>query len=604
MKRITRWLASLLSLILLLSLLPVTVLAEEISAVDPWEGAQDALTYYDFQEMAQNNEVSAIKVVEDIVVETDIAVTQNILIGAEAALRVAEEACLTHTGEMFRYEDLELGQANFDRLAEHGVYFLYSQDAGEGEETTYYRELYGSAEKVAAALLDSEKNWSVAILAGDTVLSTDENEEKTITATIHAYGNVIIGENVFLHSGSVSDDGALVKHIYTAEEFAASCGENSPYTDLYIAESITVSGNLETAANIMVAAEKELRVAESAKLIHTGSSYRYADLELGFENFERLAEHGVSFLYDPTENGIYRELYGSVSAAAEAMAGNEWNTVILPDTGQDADIILTGNNTITNLNIFDDVILRDDVSLTVENLTAAEGCDVIREVDTLEELKAAAQEEIVTVIRITGDLTVTAADGVGLTIDKRLEVADGCTVSILAGEFGCDVSEYVPDGYICSSLWVEEESEQSTNGIDGINKVDNLYVVYKKVTNFSQMRAAQNDATVGAIYVAGDFTATTDSDGKTVTITKPIEIGWNESAEKHYDFRVSPHSKLIVTSPFQRFGYEKIGRVGNDNFDEMAEDGICFLMKGNDTRELYGSPDMAQTALVEATESG
>ena len=137
MKRITRWLASLLSLILLLSLLPVTVLAEEISAVDPWEGAQDALTYYDFQELAQNNEVSAIKVVEDIVVETDIAVTQNILIGAEAALRVAEEACLTHTGEMFRYEDLELGQANFDRLAEHGVYFLYSQDAGEGEETTY-----------------------------------------------------------------------------------------------------------------------------------------------------------------------------------------------------------------------------------------------------------------------------------------------------------------------------------------------------------------------------------------------------------------------------------------------------------------------------------
>lgn len=432
MKRTTRWLASLLSVILLLSLLPAVALAEEVSATDPWEDAVDASTYYEFQELAQNSEITAIKVTGDIEISDEITVTQNILIAAEVTLSVAEEACLTHTGEMFRYEDLELG----------------------------------------------------------------------------------------------------------------------------------------------------------------------------FANFERLAEHGVSFLYNPTESGIYRELYGSVSAAAEAMAGKEWNTVVLPDAGQDADIILTGANAVTNLNIFDDVILRDGVSLTVENLTAAEGCDVIREVDTLAELKAAAQEEVVTLIRITADLTVTAVDGVGLTVDKRLEVADGCTVSILAGEFGCDVSEYVPDGYICSSLWVEEETAQSTNGFDGINKVDNLYVVYKKVTNFSEMLDAEDDDAVGAIYLAGNVNATTDSDGNPVTITKPIEIGWDERAEKHYDFSVSPHSKLIVTCPFQRFGYEKIGRVGSDNFDELSEDGICFLMKGNDTRELYGSPDMAQDALEEATESG
>ena len=354
----------------------------------------------------------------------------------EKKLTVSSSACLTHTGEMFRYEDLELGQENFDRLADHGVYFLYSQGTGEDEEMTYYRELYGSAEKAATALLDSETDWMVAILAGETTLSLNADAENRITATVHAYGN----------------------------------------------------------------------------------------------------------------------------------------------------IFLTG-----------------DGSLTAENLNVAEGCDVIREVATRDELEAAAEEDIVTLIRITGDLTVTAENGVGLTIDKKIEAADGVTLSITAGEFGCDVSDYVPAGYICSPLRKDETAKATNGSEENGNLVDNLYVVYKQVTSFSEMQAAQNEDTVGAIYVAGDVTATTDSEGNPVTITKPIEIGWNENAQQHYDLNVT--GILYINAPFQRFGFEKLGRVGMASFDEMAEDGICFLMKNNETRELYGSPDMAQAALEEATAS-
>lgn len=597
MKWTTRWLTLFLHIVLLLGLLSVTALAEEPTEPGPWDGAAEVATVEALKAAAENTEVSAIKVTEDIEVTENITVDKSILVATGKKLTISSAACLTHTGEMFRYEDLDLGQENFDRLAEHGVYFLYNQKTEEGGETTYYRELYGSAEKAAAALLDSEKNWSVAILAGDITLSVDENEPKTITAHVLAYGDVIVEKNVTLQSGGVAGEGGtLVKHIYTADEFAASCGENISYTDLYIAESITVSGDLETAANILVATGKALKVAEDASLIHTGSSYRYEDLELGQANFDRLAEHGVSFLYNPTESGIYRELYGSVSVAATAMAGETWNTVILPDAGQDADIILTGANTVTNLNIFDDVILKDGVSLTVENLTAAEGCDVIREVDTLEELKAAALEEVVTLIRITGDLTVTAENGVGLTVDKKIEVVDSYTLSILAGEYGCDVSTYVPDGYICSPLRKEETAMANNGSEEAGNLVDDVYVVYKQVTNFAEMKKAEEEPTVGAIYLARDIYT-----GSGYTFNKPIEIGWNESAQRHYDLDVA--GVIYINAPFQRFGFEKLGRVGMANFDELSADGVQWLMWSNESRELYGSLDQAMAALREATAS-
>lgn len=597
MKWTTRWLTLFLHIVLLLGLLSVTALAEELTEPGPWDGAAEVATVEALKAAAESTEVSAIKVTEDIEVTENITVDKSILVATGKKLTISSAACLTHTGEMFRYEDLELGQENFDRLAEHGVCFLYNESTGEGEEKTYYRELYGSAENAAAALLDSGKTWFLAILAGDVILSVDENESKTITANVLVYGDVIVEKNVTLQSGGVAGEGGtLVKHIYTADEFAASCGENISYTDLYIAESITVSGDLETAANILVATGKALKVAEDASLIHTGSSYRYEDLELGQANFDRLAEHGVSFLYNPTESGIYRELYGSVSEAAAAMAGETWNTVILPDAGQDADIILTGANTVTNLNIFDDVILKDGVSLTVENLTAAEGCDVIREVDTLEELKVAAQEEAVTLIRITGNLTVIADNGKGLTIDKKIEVVDGYTLSILAGEYGCDVSTYVPDGYICSPLR-KEETVMATNGSEEAgNLVDDVYVVYKQISNFAEMKAAEENPAVGAIYLAGDIYT-----GSEYTFNKPIEIGWDESAQRHYDLNVA--GIIYINAPFQRFGFEKLGRVGMANFDELSEDGVQWLMRSNETRELYGTLDAAMSALTEATAS-
>lgn len=79
MKRTTRWLASLLSVILLLSLLPGAALAEETDASDPWDGAAEVASF-DALKAAKDTEVSAIKITGDIEVTENIEVSQNILI--------------------------------------------------------------------------------------------------------------------------------------------------------------------------------------------------------------------------------------------------------------------------------------------------------------------------------------------------------------------------------------------------------------------------------------------------------------------------------------------------------------------------------------------
>lgn len=226
----------------------------------------------------------------------------------------------------------------------------------------------------------------------------------------------------------------------------------------------------------------------------------------------------------------------------------------------------------------------------------------VREVGNLDELKEAAKDNKTTKIIVTGEIEVNQY----IVVPQKIEVdtEKGGSLTITSGEYGSDVTEYLKDksAYIASPL-----RKNRGNGSDGSkemgNLVDDVYVVYKKVTSFQEMLKAENDPTVGGIYIANDIYATRDDDNKNVTITKPIEIGWNESTNEHYDLKVFMGSVLTVTAPFQRFGFEKIGRVDTQNFREFSKDGIQWLMRGDETRELYGTLTEAMWALSRAQES-
>lgn len=413
---------------------------------------------------------------------------------------------------------------------------------------------------------------------------------------------------------NVVDDVYVVYKVVTNLDDLMTAQNDSDVGAIYIGADIEISGEVEISKPIEIGYNEtanrhyKLTFDTDAKLIHTAGFQRFGYENIGrvgTANFDEMANQELFFLMRSLEdNGAYRVFCGSMDVAQEALyAEDGWTAVTLPDN-----VTLTKGSeesvtcSTTMLFIYGDVKVDEGVTLNYDMLNAPEdsGYTVYREAEDLDELKAAALiEDSVPLIRVTQKLEIKAEEGVGITVPQAIEAGEDVALTIYAGEYGCDVSKYLPEGdeYICSPLRKYPETAQSTNGIEGQNLVDDLYVVYKKASTFQEVMDAEEDDTVGAIYFSGDITA-----GSNETITKPIEIGWDENAGEHYDLTV--FDKLIITCPFQRFGFEKIGRVGNDNFDEMAEDGICFLMKGNDTRELYGSPAMAQAALEEATESG
>lgn len=168
---------------------------------------------------------------------------------------------------------------------------------------------------------------------------------------------------------------------------------------------------------------------------------------------------------------------------------------------------------------------------------------------------------------------------------------------VTGGEYGTGDAEYietvggyVPEGYVFSPLRKADGNGSAELG----NEVDDVYIVYKKVTSQEELVAAEADPNVGAICIAADFEISGE-----VETAKPIEIGGTD--EGHYTLTVAEGGKFVSDAPFQRFGHAGCGRVGLGSFDAMAEAGVQFLLTQDEDgthREFYGSLNDAVTALT------
>ena len=168
-----------------------------------------------------------------------------------------------------------------------------------------------------------------------------------------------------------------------------------------------------------------------------------------------------------------------------------------------------------------------------------------------------------------------------ISVPQALSVVEGVTLTVRNGEYATDIRTLegaaVPDDYKASPLHKRVEDE-SYSGNDG---VDDYVVVYRAVDDAGELAEAL-EAGEG-IYFAESMTIPAD----VTDFCTPVEIGT--------DIKLTLTGPIYLTSQFHRFGYEHIGRVDQENFDQLAADGIQFLIdigneEGNDSnRELRPS---------------
>ena len=354
--------------------------------------------------------------------------------------------------------------------------------------------------------------------------------------------------------GEEEDPGVEVT---TNDGFLAAANDPN-VTKIFVAGNITVDAGLDpSAALAVVETDKEIEIGTGVRFsiaegtclkVTSGEGmFHYSDLPVqGEENFDRLIEHGVFFLLRSTEDGdYYREFYGSENAATAALTSEEgWTVAVIPSGS---------------------IEIPADETLKVSVLYTGEEASIAKRVTTLDQLEAAAGIMGLSEIIVAGNITIDRYIIVPQTL--TVDTENGGTLTIKNGEYDREAFEenyldhYVPEDYLASPLHKRLVEDPSYEGNAG---VDDRMVVYRIVDDADELTEAID---VGeGIYFAADMTIPAG----VTEISTPVEIGTDVKLTLTGDLRMPPL--------YHRFGYQHIGRVDQKNFDQLAEDGIQFLI--------------------------
>lgn len=359
-----------------------------------------------------------------------------------------------------------------------------------------------------------------------------------------------------LYSEVAAENGETVT-VYNNEEFLDAVDDTS-VTKIIVAGDIIVDADpvgdatlatVRTNAEILITGEHTFSIAADTCLKVTSGEgmFHYSDLPVqGEENFDRLIEHGVFFLLRSTEDGdYYREFYGSENAATAALTSEEgWTVAVIPSGS---------------------IEIPADETLKVSVLYTGEEASIAKRVTTLDQLEAAAGIMGLSEIIVAGNITIDRYIIVPQTL--TVDTENGGTLTIKNGEYDREafeknhLNQYVPEDYKASPLHKRLEEDPPYEGNAG---VDDRMVVYRIVDDADELAEAINDGE--GIYFAADMTIPAG----VTEISAPVEIGTGVKLTLTGDLRMPPL--------YHRFGYQHIGRVDQENFDQLAEDGIQFLI--------------------------
>lgn len=371
--------------------------------------------------------------------------------------------------------------------------------------------------------------------------------EQGNTVKAVAVKNSLYSEVAALEKGTVT--------VTTNEEFLEAA-QNANVTKIIVGGDIEVDAEsedsatlatVETDAEILITGKYTFSIAEDTCLKVTSGEgmFHYSDLPVqGEENFDRLIEHGVFFLLRSTEDGdYYREFYGSENAATAALTSEEgWTVAVIPSGS---------------------IEIPADETLKVSVLYTGEEASIAKRVTDLDQLEAAAGIMGLSEIIVAGNITIDRY----IIVPQTLTVEEGYTLTIKNGEYDREAFEknyldqYVPEDYLASPLHKRLAEDPSYEGNAG---VDDRMVVYRIVDDADELAEAINDGE--GIYFAADMTIPAG----VTEISAPVEIGTGVKLTLTGDLRMPPL--------YHRFGYQHIGRVNQENFDQLAEDGIQFLI--------------------------
>lgn len=388
-----------------------------------------------------------------------------------------------------------------------------------------------------------------------TVNSEKYTSETVISVTQETTVKAVAVKNS-LYSEVAAENGETVT-VTTSGDFLTAA-QNANVTKIIVDGDITVDATpeasetlatVETAAEILITGEHTFSIAADTCLKVTSGEgmFHYSDLPVqGEENFDRLIEHGVFFLLRSTEDGdYYREFYGSENAATAALTSEEgWTVAVIPSGS---------------------IEIPADETLKVSVLYTGEEASIAKRVTTLDQLEAAAGIMGLSEIIVAGNITIDRYIIVPQTL--TVDTENGGTLTIKNGEYDREafeknhLNQYVPEDYKASPLHKRLEEDPPYEGNAG---VDDRMVVYRIVDDADELAEAINDGE--GIYFAADMTIPAG----VTEISAPVEIGTGVKLTLTGDLRMPPL--------YHRFGYQHIGRVDQENFDQLAEDGIQFLI--------------------------
>lgn len=461
----------------------------------------------------------------------------------------------------------------------NAAWALFAEEMGEESASTYQDDPDTAilAEDVAAlteALVPKAPEITIAdgqatitAEAGAAIYYTTNGDTPTVNSEKYTSETVIsvtqettvraVAVKNSLYSEVAAENGETAT-VATNEEFLEAA-QNANVTKIIVDSDITVDATpdegLTTISNITTAAEIEIAgnckfsiAADTCLKVTSGEGmFHYSDLPVqSEENFDRLIEHGVFFLLRSTEDGdYYREFYGSENAATAALTSEEgWTVAVIPS----GSIEIPAGETL-------------DVSV----LYTAENASVAKRVTTLDQLEAAAGIMGLSEIIVAGNITIDRY----IIVPQALivDTANGGRLTIQNGEYDREAFEenyldqYVPEDYLASPLHKRLEEDPPYEGNAG---VDDRMVVYRIVNDASELEQALADGE--GIYFAADMTIPAG----VTEISTPVEIGTDVKLTLTRDLRIPPL--------YHRLGYQNIGRVDQENFDQLAEDGIQFLI--------------------------
>ena len=476
----------------------------------------------------------------------------------------------------------------------NAAWALFAEEMGEESASTYQDDPDTAilAEDVAAlteALVPEAPSITIAnsqatITAEDdaAIYYTTDGSDPTVESKRYAdpisveQGDTVkaVAVKNSLYSEVAAENGETAT-VTTNEEFLEAA-QNANVTKIIVDGDITVDATpeagetlatVETAAEILITGEHTFSIAEDTCLVSTAGvgQFHYETIPVqGNENYDRLTGDGVFFLLRFTDDGYYRELYGSPDNAKAALIDGEkdWDVAVIPA----CDMTISESETLQLQGLY----LGTGAVITLANGAGLE-CGSVMEptngtpgqlrVTTLDQLDAASNIEGLSEIVVAGDITADRFISVPQALS--VDVDAGGKLAVENGEYATDIRTLdgvtIPDDYKASPLH-KRTDDPDYGGNDG---VDNYVVVYRIINDASELQRALGDGE--GVYFAENMDIPAG-----ITLSTPVEIGT--------DVKLTLEGPIYLTAKYHRFGYEHIGRQDQENFDQLAADNIQFLI--------------------------